>query len=47
MGNSISILSYFQEEEGCGDHLASILNALVSQLKRLDSTNRTDSEPIS
>ena len=29
LSNSISILSYFQAEEGCGDRLASVLNALV------------------
>ena len=28
--HSILILSYFQVEEGSGDHLALILNALVS-----------------
>ena len=28
--NSISFLSYFQVEIGCGDYLASILKALVS-----------------
>ena len=30
LGNRISILSYFQMEEGCGEHLASTFNALVS-----------------
>ena len=30
LGNSIPNLSYFQVEKGCGDHLASILDALVS-----------------
>ena len=28
--NSISILSYFLVEEGCGDHSASIFKSLVS-----------------
>ena len=28
-GHAISILSYYQEEEGCGDHFATIPNALV------------------
>ena len=30
LGNSALIFSHFQLEEGCEDHLASILNALVS-----------------
>ena len=30
MGNSVSILSHFQVEEGCGGHLALIFNALIS-----------------
>ena len=30
LGHSISILSSFQVEEGCGNLLASIFNALVS-----------------
>ena len=30
LGHSISILSYCQLEEGSGDHLASIVDALVS-----------------
>ena len=30
MGNSVSVLSYFQAEEGCGNYSASIFNAILS-----------------
>ena len=30
LGHSISILSYFQVEERCGDHLVSTVDAFVS-----------------
>ena len=30
MGHSISIVSYFQVDKGCGDHLASIFDTLMS-----------------
>ena len=35
LDNCISVLSYFQVEQGCGDHLASILNFNVGLITKI------------